>query len=171
MNRTLYISILGGLSVLLFITGFALRFQKQMEDGLPERVKCSSYDDAKDRATKDAGKDELGNQRGIYAVVGTGSMVPYLPAAPEGKDPMATRVAFAITLPGSKIEDVKAGDLCIYTASWVIGDFYVIHQAAMKDVHGWIMSGLHNKLSESGTRVTADNFKGIVAKTYVWDLQ
>ena len=41
-------------------------------------------------------------------------------------------------------------------------------QAAQIDSGGWIMTGLGNKAYENKERVTASNFVGIVARTYVW---
>jgi len=166
MNRTLVISILGGIAVLCFIGGLALRFQNKMEDGLPPQSQCANRAEALDAAVHAAGPGVP-----IYAVVGTGSMVPYLPAAPAGQVPLDTVVAYAVPRASATFADIQEGDLCTYRADWLPDPANcVMHQAAMKDHAGWIMSGLHNKSSESGDRVTARNFRAIVARTYVWNL-
>jgi len=99
-------------------------------------------------------------------VLGTGSMAPYIPAAPAGADPLRTVCALVILAPDARYTDITSGALCIYTPNWAGRN--VIHQAAKIDGDGWVMTGLSNRYSESGERVTASNFVGIVARTYVW---
>ena len=95
-------------------------------------------------------------------------MAPYLPAAPVGWDPKKTVVAYAVTRAGAGFNAIRPGSLVVYSASWNT-EFVIMHGAAEKDGLGWIMSGLHNERSEAYWRVTAANFRGIVAKTLTWD--
>ena len=74
--------------------------------------------------------------------------------------------ALVILAPDARYTDITSGALCIYTPNWAGRN--VIHQAAKIDGDGWVMTGLANRYSESRERVTANNFVGIVARTYVW---
>jgi hypothetical protein len=151
--RTILIGLLVvGLVVILLV---ANRNQSVLERGLPTRIVCTNEQDARIRAGL-----------GSVLVLGTGSLAPYIPAAGPGKDPDTTPVAFAALRAGATFAEIKPGDLCLYMPTWTPG--YVMHQAAQKDGDGWIMSGLHNERSESWARVTAENFKGIVDRVYVW---
>tara|TARA_R110000868_G_scaffold93805_1_gene259359 strand:+ start:274 stop:561 length:288 start_codon:yes stop_codon:yes gene_type:complete len=93
-------------------------------------------------------------------------MAPYIPAAPAGADPLRTVSALAVLVSGARYADIKAGSLVIYVPRWANRN--VMHQAAQIDGKGWIMTGLGNKTYETMERVTAANFVGIVARTYVW---
>ena len=98
----------------------------------------------------------------VLAVAGTGSMAPYIRAAAP-----TDVVAYAVTDPMRQFADVSRGDLCSYhpesdlTANW-------LHQAAQLDTAGWIMTGLANRQHENWMRMTAANFVGVIAKTFVW---
>lgn len=127
---------------------------KAMASGLPERIVCSSPIDAHLKAGPNA-----------IEVLGTGSMAPFIQAAPKNADPLKTVVALA--KPSDKtFSEIKKGDLIVYWADWAHGN--VIHQAAQKDSGGWIMSGLHNAQSESFARVTAESFRAVIEEVYVW---
>lgn len=156
MNRTaLYI--LGAVLVIAGLGIMAWRAQRTLTSNLPPRIECRDQLDARTRAGA-----------GAYAVLGTGSMAPFIPASLHGQDPRQTLVAYAVTEPAS-YADIQAGDLCIYSPEFHNG--LVIHQAAQRDSLGWIMSGLGNARSEAAWRVTSANFKGIVARVYVWPLK
>ena len=102
---------------------------------------------------------------GCIGVLGTGSMAPFIPPAPEGSDPMFTIVAYA--KPSNRpFEAIRKGDLVVYRPSWAKG--LVIHQAAQKQGNKWIMSGLNNSQSESFEPVGADQFVCIIEKVYIW---
>jgi hypothetical protein len=145
-------------AALLIAILFYLAYHSQhvLEQGLPERIVCASQADALAQAG-----------RGAYPVLGTGSMAPYIPAAPAGQDPLKTVVAYAVAS-GAGYDAITPGALCIYRPTWANPTGLVIHCAAQKDSDGWIMSGLHNKQSESWARVTPANFVAIVAHAYVW---
>ena len=100
-------------------------------------------------------------------MLGTGSMAPYIPAAPIGMDALTTIVAYVVTDAKATFADIAPGALCLYRPAWS-PQFTVLHGAAQKDGDGWIMSGLHNKHSETGWRVTERNFLGLAAAVYVW---
>lgn len=155
MNRTpLYLLgaaiVVGGLAYLTF------RSHRVATDGLPTRIECKGGE---------AEALALAGPRGI-PILGTGSMAPFIPPAPKGKNPKTTVVAYAVMESAASYSDIQAGDLCIYQPEWHVG--LVIHQAVKRDGLGWIMSGLNNPRSESGWRVTSANFRGIVARVYVW---
>ena len=156
MNRTaLYV--LGAACIIAGLAIFAWRAQRTLTSNLPPRVDCIDKADARARAGA-----------GAYAVAGTGSMAPFIPPALPGQDPLKTIVAYAVTEPAT-YADIQPGDLCIYAPEFHNG--LVIHQAAQRDSLGWIMSGLGNAHSEAAWRVTPANFKGIVARVYVWPLK
>ena len=100
-------------------------------------------------------------------VLGTGSMAPYIPSASKGADPLKTVVAYVVLNPDLAYKDITPGALVIYSINYVKG-FNTMHQAALLDGAGWIMTGLGNKEYENKVRVTAANFVGIVSRTYVW---
>jgi len=153
LRRSLLLALLAlGLVVVL---GLALRSERVLLAGLPTRVVVASETEA----WKLAGPSAV-------VVLGTGSMAPYIPAAPAGADPLRTVSALAVLVSGARYADIKAGSLCIYVPVWAGRN--VMHQAAQIDAGGWIMTGLGNKEYENRERVTAANFVGIVARTYVW---
>jgi len=141
-----------GLAVLVLL---ARNKQNVLERGLPPRIVCT------DRAAALA-------QAGAAAipVLGTGSLAPYVPAAPAGSDPLQTIMAYAVIDPAASFADIKPGALCIYSADFT--PYRVMHQASAKDSLGWIGSGLHNAHSEASWRITPQNFVGIVGRVYVW---
>jgi len=140
---------------LVVVLGLALRSERVLTAGLPLRIIVASEADAWTLAGPSA-----------VVVLGTGSMAPYIPAAPAGADPLRTVSALAVLVSGARYADIKAGSLVIYVPRWANRN--VMHQAAQIDGNGWIMTGLGNKTYETMERVTAANFVGIVARTYVW---
>jgi len=153
LKRSLLLALLAlGLVVVL---GLALRSERVLTAGLPLRIVVASETEAWTLAGPSA-----------VVVLGTGSMAPYIPAAPAAADPLRTVSALAVLVPGASYADIKAGTLCIYVPVWAGRN--VMHQAAQIDSGGWIMTGLGNKAYENRERVTAANFVGIVARTYVW---
>jgi hypothetical protein len=64
----------------------------------------------------------------------------------------------------SKFDDIKVGDILVYHASYNKNP--IIHRAALKDKHGWLMSGDSSRLSESWARVTKDNYLGTAVVGY-----
>ena len=153
LQRSLLLAVLAlGLVVVL---GLALRSERVLTAGLPLRIVAKSEADAWTLAGPAA-----------VVVLGTGSMAPYIPAAPKGADPLRTVSALVVLVPQARYADIKAGALCIYVPTWAGRN--VMHQAAQIDAGGWIMTGLGNKEYETKERVTAANFVGIVARTYVW---
>jgi len=154
VNRnTLYA--VGALALAAVLTVLAVMAQRTLASNLPERIKCRDESEARALAGL-----------GAIPVLGTGSMAPFIPPAPAGKDPLKTTVALVVLEPSASFLDVQAGDLCIYYPAWHDGP--VMHQAALKDSGGWIMSGLGNAKSEAAWRVTSDNFGGIVKKAFIW---
>lgn len=127
---------------------------RAMASGLPPRIVCLSPIDAHQQAGP-----------GAYEVVGTGSMAPFIPAAPKGTDPLHTVVALAkpVSLPFTAI---RKGDLVVYSPKWSKG--LVLHQAAQQTASGWIMSGLHNRQSESFEPITEKEFVAVIGAVYVW---
>ena len=160
-RTALIVGCVGGLATLLLL---ARRAQNVLERGLPPRELLPTQAAALTRAAVYS-RDNCGM---VYAVVGTGSMAPYLPAAPLGRDPKTTVVAYAVTRAGAKFDAIKPGSLVVYAAVWN-PEMVVMHGAAQKDGLGWIMSGLHNERSEADWRVTLANFRGIVAQTMTWE--
>ncbi len=153
LKRSLLLAVL--VLGLVVVLGLALRSERVLLAGLPTRVVVASEADAWTLAGPSA-----------VVVLGTGSMAPYIPAAPAGADPLRTVSALVVLVPGASYTDIKAGTLCIYVPVWAGRN--VMHQAAQIDSGGWIMTGLGNKEYETKERVTAANFVGIVARTYVW---
>ena len=141
-----------GLAALLLVSK---RRESEIARGLPPRIVCASSGDALAQAGA-----------GATPVLGTGSMAPFIPAAFPGSDPLTTVVAYAVTDPLANFEGITTGALVIYAPGWSKGR--VLHQAALRDSGGWIMSGLHNERSETWERVTAANYVGTVARVYVW---
>lgn len=157
--------VLGALAAVLAVGGLvslALRSQKTLEKGLPPRTVCASPEAAVEAAVGYI----VAHGGSVSPVLGTGSMSPYIPEAAPGLDPRRTIVAFAVSERGTGFNDVKAGNLLIYEPEFTSGLY--IHGAAEKDGDGWVMSGLANKRSESGHRVTQKNFVAIVAHVFTW---
>ena len=94
----------------------------------------------------------------MVAVLGTGSMQPYIPA---GKEDSREIVAY-VQVERIAFGRVRKGDLIIFR----YGNLHILHQLAAKDKDGWIASGLHNERYDY-PRVTAENFVGRVVKTYL----
>lgn len=133
----------------------SILFHREMEDKLPERVTYATQAEAMDAAITDA---KPGSRLGL--VRGTGSMAPFIP----GGRPKEI-VAYTMSRPKARFEDVKKGDLC----AWGNGDVLILHQAAQKIGDGWKMSGYNNARFD-GPLMTAENFGGIVEKIYLWPL-
>jgi len=148
--------------ILAALVAFAWLHQRTMQAGLPPRVVCA------DRASALVAAGEFARSSGgvVISVLGTGSMAPFIPAAPTGEDPHSYIAAYVVTVPAT-YADIKPGALCIYRAEWD-SKLYVLHQAAQSDGLGWVMSGLHNARSEASWRVTPANFIGITARVFVW---
>lgn len=147
------------------LAALAWRSHESLPTGLPPRVECLDVADAGIRSAAYASA----HGARIVGVLGTGSMAPYIPAAPAGHDPRLTIVAYAAIKKGAAYGDVKKGQLVVYEYVPVRGSSYM-HAAAERDALGWIMSGLNNARSEVNTRVTNENFKGIVTQVFVWPL-
>ena len=153
LRRSILVAVLAlGLVVVLAL---ALRSERVLTAGLPLRIVAKSQQEARTLAGL-----------GAVAVLGTGSMAPYIAAAPKGSDPFATVMAYVVTVQGATIADVKAGSLCIYVPDWA--GRHVMHQAASFSEGGWIMTGLGTKSYETTERMTGRNFVGIVARTYIF---
>lgn len=149
------------LAVLVFM---GLKQQEVLEKGLPPRDDVAlTQTEALQRAYA------YSNVHGgtIYPILGTGSMVPYIPPSKPGLNPKKTIVAYAVGMAYPSYTMIQKGDLCIYTAEWD-KNLSVIHSAAQKTRDGWVMSGLHNVRSESWARVTPSNFQDIVTRVFVW---
>lgn len=153
MNRILLVVLLVlGLAALLFVSR---RHQAEIARGLPPRIVCASQSEALAQAGPTA-----------IPVRGTGSMAPFIPPAAQGLVPLDTVVAYVVLDPAATYDSIAVGALVLYTAGWT--SHHVLHQAALKDQLGWIMSGLHNERSETWERLTPANYKGTVARVYVW---
>lgn len=152
MSRLKYLLIGAGIIGLILA---AVAWQRRtMVQGLPPRIVCANEAEARAKAGPTA-----------IAVLGTGSMAPFIAAAPKGSDPLKTVMAYAVPS-GFGFQQIKRGDLVVYRAEWAHG--FVIHQAAQRDQGGWIMSGLNNAQSESFSRVTEADFRAIISAVYVW---
>ncbi len=86
-----------------------------------------------------------------WAVGNTGSMKPLL----QGGE-------YVVTV--SKFDEIEVGQILVYHASYNKNP--IIHRAALKDKHGWLMSGDSSRLSESWSRVTIDNYLGTAVVGY-----
>jgi len=142
-----------GIAMLLFL---ARKNQKVLHDGLPRRIEVAS------QAVAQAHAGPL-----AIPVRGTGSMAPFIPASAAGIDPLSVVMAYAVPQDGAKYVDITPGALVVYSINYVKGH-NTMHQAALLDGGGWIMTGLHNKGYETSVRVTKENFVALVAKVYVW---
>ena len=154
LQRSLLLGLLAlGLVVILAL---ALRSERVLVNGLPPRIIAKSQVEAQEMAGALA-----------VGVLGTGSMAPYIPSAPGGNDPLKTIVAYAVMGTDLAYKDITTGALVIYSINYVKGS-NTMHQAALLDASGWIMTGLGNKEYENRVRVTSANFVGIVSKVYIW---
>ena len=154
LQRSLLLGLLAlGLVVILAL---ALRSERVLVNGLPPRIIAKSQVEAQEMAGALA-----------VGVLGTGSMAPYIPSAPNGDDPLKTIVAYAVMGTDLAYKDITPGALVIYSINYVKGS-NTMHQAALLDASGWIMTGLGNKEYENRVRVTSANFVGIVSKVYIW---
>ena len=154
LQRSLLLGLLAlGLVVILAL---ALRSERVLVNGLPPRIITKSQVEAQEMA----GALAIG-------VLGTGSMAPYIPSAENGTDPLKTISAYAVVNTDLTYKDITPGALVIYSINYVKGS-NTMHQAALLDASGWIMTGLGNKEYENRVRVTSANFVGIVSKVYIW---
>ena len=155
-TRALLIALLALGLGLVAVLVLARRSQRVLIDGLPLRIECKSQAEALALAGD-----------GAIPVAGTGSMAPYIPASAPGLDPLATVVAYAVPGAGSVYKDIAPGALVVYAIQYRKG-YNTMHQAALLDGGGWIMTGLHNEGYENKVRVTKENFVAVVARVYVW---
>ena len=165
MNKSTISILLAVAALTIVVYIMATKSQKELTDNLPPKDDTSKTEA---EALTKAGEYAAKINASVAGVLGTGSMAPYIPPAAEGLDPYFTRVAYVVYDPRSKYKDVKVGNLCQY---FYRGDHTkrFLHQAAAKDDAGWLMTGLHNKSYEKDSRMTEDNFLGVVIKTYTWD--
>ena len=155
MNRIVLVIALVLALALAALLIVSRRHQATLARGLPPRIVCADQADALAQAGEDA-----------IPIRGTGSMAPYIPAAAPGRVPLDTIVAYVVLDPAASYDTLTVGALAIYAPDW--SKHRVMHQAALRDGLGWIMSGLHNERGEAGWRVTPANYVGTVARTYVW---
>lgn len=141
-----------GLAALLIVSK---RHAAEIAGGLPPRIVCANQGEALAQAGA-----------GATPVLGTGSMSPWIPEALPGRDPFSTVVAYAVLDSSANFKGITTGALVVYTPIWA--NRCVMHQAALRDSGGWIMSGLHNERSETWERVTAANYVGTVSRVYTW---
>ena len=146
-----------GLLLLLALLFVGLRSQRVLERGLPPRIVHENQAAAWAAVT--------GKQ--FSAVLGTGSMAPYIPAAPAGIDPHSVVVAYAVERPGATYADITPGALVVYRPAWNQHG-RVMHPAAQLTAAGWVMSGLHNRNSEAFEPLTPAGFVGLVESVHVW---
>ena len=90
----------------------------------------------------------------LVAVLGTGSMQPYIPAG-DG------RVAW-VMIERCDFRVLSKGDLVVFRTA----KGNILHQLAQLTGAGWITAGLHNA-SYDTTRVYPETFVGRVVKTYI----
>lgn len=145
------------IAILALVAGiaFAVRSQRILLSGLPEREVCASREEAETKAGPTAIK-----------VLGTGSMAPFIPAAKPGENPLETVAALVVPDFSRSFDSIKPGELCCYLVK--DAKFPYLHGAALLTDSGWVMSGLANKNSEPYGRVTKDNFIFVAKKVYVW---
>lgn len=160
-------SILGAVAGLAFVgllLGIAWQSQRALEIGLPPRDEVAQ---TRNEAFVRAQEWAAANGGEVVAVLGTGSMAPHIPAAPEGVDPLSYVAAYVVLETGGTWSGIAKGRPCVYRPVWAKGG-RVLHGAAQRDGGGWIMSGLANPRSESWERMTPEKFDGIAARTFVW---
>lgn len=136
----------------------AWRYQRTLELGLPAREVCADAADARLRA-------EQWSRTNGYAMTpvrGTGSMAPFIPAAPAGSDPYATMMAYAAIDTRRTWASVQAGELCVYRSP----QGPIMHSAAARRGAAWVMAGLHNR--ESDYYMRESDLIGVVARVFVW---
>ncbi len=92
-----------------------------------------------------------------FAVSGTGSMKPYIPAS---RHPGEIVAVAAVERP--PYEYLKKGDLVIYR--W--NNKLVIHQIVARQGESWITSGLNNSYYD-GPRVNRETFQSRVVRVYI----
>lgn len=122
----------------------AYKIHKKMVDKLPPVERIYAYE-----------VDEM-LRKGypMIAILGTGSMQPYLPAG-EGI------VAWAV-LENCDYDLLGEGDLIVYHHNGI----NILHQLSLLTDEGWIASGLHN-VRYDYARVTREMFRGRVVKTFI----
>lgn len=158
MSTKLLLGIALAVVVVAALLALAWSAQRTLERGLPPRDDTSRSQAA---ALVAANSWAITNNGGmVSAVLGTGSMAPYIPAG----DPPSQIVAYAVTHGGATFYDVTPGALCLYR--YGTGNIVAIHGAAKLSGAGWVMSGLHN--ANSDITMTRDNFIGIVARVFIW---
>ena len=91
------------------------------------------------------------------AILGTGSMRPYIPSSPDPRQ----IVAYAATEPTS-YDELRKGELVIYR--WKEG--LVIHQIVARQGESWISSGLANRRYDA-EHVTRESYHRRVVRVYV----
>jgi len=115
----------------------------------PVRNDFPVYESARPSWEAQEAANKLGGK--VWAVGYTGSMKPLL----QGGE-------YVVTV--GRFDEVKVGDILVYSATY--HDKPIIHRAALKDKHGWLMSGDSSRLSESWSRVTKDNYLGTAVVGY-----
>jgi hypothetical protein len=116
------------------------------KSGLPPRYEVASEALARLLAGKQA-----------VAVLGTGSMRPYIPASPNPQQ----IVAIAVT-ELAPYEELKNGELVVFRFK----DSLVIHQIVAREGDRWISSGLANRHYDA-TRVSRETYERRVVRVYV----
>ena len=90
-------------------------------------------------------------------VLGTGSMVPLIPAG------RATEVVAYVRIPLCAFDWLKQGDVVVFRHGKA---GLVVHQLAGSDSGGWITGGINNRNYDAG-RVTFMNFIGRVSEILI----
>jgi hypothetical protein len=95
----------------------------------------------------------------MVGVLGTGSMVPYIP----GNAP--SEIVAYVEVERVPFDRLKAGDLIIYRAAGI----NIIHQLDRRYPEGWVGSGLHNASYDFRAfgYITAANYIARVTHTYI----
>jgi len=92
----------------------------------------------------------------LVAVMGTGSMQPYIPGGDDDG------IVAYVQVERPAYSALRKGDLVVFRA----GSINILHQIAEREGEDWISTGLHNSHYD-GTRVTEKNIIGRVVKTYI----
>jgi hypothetical protein len=132
------------LALLLIL--LAVNTHSRMTSALPPSEKTTS---AQVQLMLVSGADLIG-------VLGTGSMVPYIPAGNPNK------IVAWVQIERVDFSELESGDLVVYRE---IG-LNILHQIVDKNKNGWSASGLGNERYDRFL-VTKENFSGRVAKTYI----
>ena len=133
-----------GAAILIIVVAEEIQRNRSMVKALPPSVNVSAYEiDAM-----------LREGYHLVAIMGAGSMQPYIPAG-EG------RVAWVL-VDRCDFRLLGAGDLIVFSTP----KGNICHQLATLTAAGWITSGLHNS-SYDQTRVYPETFVGRVVKTYI----